>query len=420
MAANFNDLLREAGFDPREVRLLRHQTSPGRDWRSLHELWLKDREGFERYQSIQRPEKQLFRNGPVWAAFVSPSLDRTLFVGLYDARYLETRPADWTCPYKGDAPYYGRPVDHFETRLRPELAEQIGRLEIAWDPASVRNWDRYAAEASFPLVVPTVVAEPVLLALLAAGFQVGHATNKVLLLRRGRISLYLKRETGRNPLVLHPLCLDFADELAAIPGVILDRPVRPYIHSNLRAFPVYEASDRQTPSRFGLALTVRPEAVPQLVARLDAGTVVQPQEGPPVRLAGEEGDPLTERERLAAARVGQGDFRTALIGIWAGACPVAGVDELRILRASHIKPWRASTNLERLDPYNGLLLCANIDALFDRGLISFTDEGVLLISPDVSAENRERLGLGGEVRIAGLKPAHAPYLQHHREQVFQR
>jgi len=181
-----------------------------------------------------------------------------------------------------------------------------------------------------------------------------------------------------------------------------------------------ETVDRQTPSRFGLALTVRPEAMRQLVARLDAGTVVQPQEGPPVRLVGEKGDPLTERERLAAARVGQGDFRTALIGIWGGACPVAGVDELRILRASHIKPWRASTNRERLDPYNGLLLCANIDALFDRGLISFTDEGVLLISPDVSAENRERLGLGGEVRIAGLKPAHAPYLQHHREQVFQR
>jgi predicted restriction endonuclease len=60
-----------------------------------------------------------------------------------------------------------------------------------------------------------------------------------------------------------------------------------------------------------------------------------------------------------------------------------GITDIQIpalLRASHIKPWRMSDNSERLDPENGLLLVANLDAAFDAGLLSFTDTGRMLFS----------------------------------------
>lgn len=129
-----------------------------------------------------------------------------------------------------------------------------------------------------------------------------------------------------------------------------------------------------------------------------------------------EDNPLTERERLCAARIGQGEFRDALLIYWSGTCPVARVDHGAILRASHIKAWSKSSNVERLDPFNGILLCAHIDALFDRHLITFEDDGRLRVSAAVSAENRSRLGLLDDVMIDGLDRRHAPFLAHHRAQ----
>jgi predicted restriction endonuclease len=78
----------------------------------------------------------------------------------------------------------------------------------------------------------------------------------------------------------------------------------------------------------------------------------------------------TERLALVRARLGQGPFRTRLVERWGGRCPVTGCSQEQALRASHMKPWRCSTNQERLDSANGLLLTANLDALFDRFLIS--------------------------------------------------
>ena len=60
---------------------------------------------------------------------------------------------------------------------------------------------------------------------------------------------------------------------------------------------------------------------------------------------------------------------------WCGHCPLSGIDEPKLLRASHIKSWAESTDKERLSPYNGVLLSANLDAAFDSGLISFSNDG---------------------------------------------
>jgi putative restriction endonuclease len=83
---------------------------------------------------------------------------------------------------------------------------------------------------------------------------------------------------------------------------------------------------------------------------------------------------------LIKARIGQGAFRAKLIVLW-GSCAVTGYKDLNLLVASHIKPWSVSSNSERLDVYNGLLLVPNLDKAFDSGFISFKESGEIMISP---------------------------------------
>ena len=108
-------------------------------------------------------------------------------------------------------------------------------------------------------------------------------------------------------------------------------------------------------------------------------------------------EPETEREALMQARIGQGPFRFELLKYW-GSCAVSGVAEPAALRASHIKPWRDASNAERLDPYNGLLLAAHLDALFDAGLLTFESDGKMQISPLLAAEDMQILGISQSMR----------------------
>lgn len=92
----------------------------------------------------------------------------------------------------------------------------------------------------------------------------------------------------------------------------------------------------------------------------------------------------TEVERITRERIGQGYFRGALLDYWNNKCPLTGISERALLRASHIVPWaRCGSDEERLDVFNGLLLAAHWDAAFDAGLISFDDGGNALIRPDL-------------------------------------
>ncbi len=79
----------------------------------------------------------------------------------------------------------------------------------------------------------------------------------------------------------------------------------------------------------------------------------------------------TEVQSIVAARRGQERFRADLFRQWHGRCAVTDIDRAELLRASHIKPWSVSSDAERVDPFNGLLLAVHADALFDRALISF-------------------------------------------------
>jgi len=128
---------------------------------------------------------------------------------------------------------------------------------------------------------------------------------------------------------------------------------------------------------------------------------------------------ITEKQELVLARRGQGKFRRNLEQI-EECCRLTGVRDRRFLRASHIKPWRlCETNHERLDGYNGLLLTPTFDHLFDKGYISFSDDGAILISDRLPNEVRCSLGLAAQaVNAKTFSEAHEKYLAFHRKGVF--
>ena len=128
--------------------------------------------------------------------------------------------------------------------------------------------------------------------------------------------------------------------------------------------------------------------------------------------------PVTDRQALVKARVGQGIFRDKVLKLWAYQCCVTGCGIQEALRASHIKPWSESKDSERLDPYNGLPLLATLDSLFDKHLISFDPHGKMLISSEISKPERElllppkrRLLYKPDVRTAKFLKEHSKLLR---------
>jgi hypothetical protein len=123
----------------------------------------------------------------------------------------------------------------------------------------------------------------------------------------------------------------------------------------------------------------------------------------------------TERSAQISIRIGQGKFREELISHW-GGCAVSGYPNCRFLVASHIKPWSKSSNSERLDPFNGILLLPNLDKVFDLGYVTFEDSGVIRISEAI--EQPSLLGLRHDLKVK-LEEAHQEYMAYHRSQKFE-
>ena len=123
----------------------------------------------------------------------------------------------------------------------------------------------------------------------------------------------------------------------------------------------------------------------------------------------------TEVERMVRQRVGQQRFRETMLDYWGGACAVTGVAVPAVLRASHARPWAdCASDAERLDVFNGVLLTANLDALFDRFLISFDEQGRLLTSPALVADDWRSLGVAAGMRLRWMAPEHQVYLAFHQ------
>lgn len=126
----------------------------------------------------------------------------------------------------------------------------------------------------------------------------------------------------------------------------------------------------------------------------------------------------TEKTALVAARRGQGVFRSRVAYI-ESVCRVTLVARLNFLVASHIKPWRlCTTAFERLDGNNGLMLAPDVDMLFDRGFLSFGDQGDVLVSPNISASEMKALGVPSTKNVGSFSRQQSLYLHYHRANVF--
>ena len=103
----------------------------------------------------------------------------------------------------------------------------------------------------------------------------------------------------------------------------------------------------------------------------------------------------TETDRETKIRIGQNIFRDKLMEYWNGRCPMTGISDPELLIASHVISWsKCENDEERLNVYNGILLSALWDAAFDKGLISFDDQGEVLVSPKLTQRAAEELSIG--------------------------
>ena len=129
--------------------------------------------------------------------------------------------------------------------------------------------------------------------------------------------------------------------------------------------------------------------------------------------------PETTRKALIQARRGQGRFKENVHRI-EHQCRITGIFNPTHLIASQIKPWRESTDEERLAGSNGLLLTPSMDHLFDRGFMTFADDGEVLISPVADGESLSRMGISGSRRLQ-VGPFNADqrhFLRYHRDEIF--
>lgn len=123
-----------------------------------------------------------------------------------------------------------------------------------------------------------------------------------------------------------------------------------------------------------------------------------------------------DKEAILKVRIGHGAFKKKLLkkGCYCKICNMSNED---FLIASHIKPWAASNEKEKVDVDNGFLLCPNHDSLFDKGYISFDNDGKIIISSKLSEEDKIKLNINSSMKIT-LSDNNTRYLKYHREKIF--
>ena len=126
-----------------------------------------------------------------------------------------------------------------------------------------------------------------------------------------------------------------------------------------------------------------------------------------------------EKLQLVKSRRGQGVFRTNVIQI-EKFCRVTGVRAIDHLRASHIKPWAKSDDLEKVDGNNGLLLSPHVDHLFDRGWIRFEADGTMITSPKLDPSVLPSWRIEPVWEKFPFNSIQVEYLAYHAESVFQK
>ena len=129
-------------------------------------------------------------------------------------------------------------------------------------------------------------------------------------------------------------------------------------------------------------------------------------------------DMQIEKEKQNS-RTGQGKYRDDLLSQMP-FCPFTGISDDRLLIASHIKPWAASNDYEKTDPYNGYILSPMFDKLFDKGFITFTEDRRIHLSEKIAPRNYKIIGIEENqfYQNLPLDEKRIKYLEFHRKNVF--
>ncbi len=253
--------------------------------------------------------------------------------------------------------------------------------------------------------------------LIDRGFVLETAGKKTQKATLGELVAYIKVDSDAYPLVVGPEWVDWLTDFE-LAGA--ERPGNRFFYHNstMRAFPrkVHTGTEAIP---FGLDFNFTSRLVFQrfLNVLLDTPKPVA-EDGAGGDLEAADIDPRTETETTRAARLKQSKFRRDLLDRHNGRCVLTQIDMPELLRASHIKPWAKSSHKERVDPENGLLLAVHLDGLFDKGLISFDENGKILISEAVTPLARTALGLKTEWHLEATGPMQSEYMRYHRTQVF--
>lgn len=123
----------------------------------------------------------------------------------------------------------------------------------------------------------------------------------------------------------------------------------------------------------------------------------------------------TEKMSIYKRRVGQDILRKNLLKLYSSRCMLTGIDNKELLRASHIKPWKDCNDNEKLDENNCLLLSALWDAAFDRGLVTFKDDGYPNFSKKLKRSSQKQLTFKTPIVLTDVQ---RKYLQWHRDKEF--
>lgn len=138
----------------------------------------------------------------------------------------------------------------------------------------------------------------------------------------------------------------------------------------------------------------------------------------PINYAGEDRLAMTRQRR------GQHIFRKSVLSSYEHRCCITGLADTRFLVASHIRPWRSDRH-NRLNPHNGLCLSTLYDRAFDLGLITFSEDFRLMVSPSLreQAENEYMMDSfvrreGQQLRLPSKFGPDSVFLRWHREKYF--
>ncbi|MBY3110112.1 DUF3427 domain-containing protein [Rhizobium laguerreae] len=249
-------------------------------------------------------------------------------------------------------------------------------------------------------------------ALVDRGFHVEQSTKQTQRASKGPLVVYIKQMSGSYPLVISPEWKERLSDLIKAGG---ERPANRLFYHNatMRSFPIRSHGGEQ-PIQHGIDFEFSSrKALDDFLDVLTGTPAVPTTEGP----IGPTVDPETETEATRAIRLGQQKFRDDLIEEFE-RCPISGIDMPELLRASHIKPWSHSSNKERIDGNNGILLAVHIDILFDKGLMTFDGDGKIIFSSKLSAITLQTLGAGSFKPLGKLTPERLSYLEYHRGTLF--